>query len=290
MAKENYVFLIGYVKKEPVFINDREGNPIEAMMPLTTIRRGPFDEAGNFAPRWDKPILRTKDPRLIKKMQTIQLHDIIETKASIVTAHAKRMITCEKCGHKEPKDVSLVYLSPISICVRQHTDSDTEGASVLLDIDVAEISNVAKIIGRVCNEEGVKFYKDEEGHAKSTYQVAVNRKFYIYGSRMDRGSTDDETQEDRADYPWVSSYGKVAEEDNAQIQQGSLLFIDGYIHTQAYEQKTICSNPECNHEITYKCQSFQVTPYSNEYLEGCRLVDSVRNLNRENGMDLGDEY
>lgn len=289
MAKENYVFLVGHVKKEPVFIRDHDGNPIEGIMPLTTIRRGPFDEAGNFSPRWDKPILRTKDPRLVKKMESIQLYDVVETKCSIVTAHAERKIICPHCGAQYKKDTALVYLSPISICVRQHTESDTAGVGALLDVDLAEISNVAKIIGRVCNEEGVKYYEDGEGHAKSSYQIAVNRKFYIYGSTMDRGSVDDATQDDRADYPWVTSYGKVAEEDYQQIQQGSLIFIDGYVHTQSYNQKTVCENPECGKEFEYKCQSVTITPYSNEYLEGCKLVDSVRNLSRESDLDLGAE-
>lgn len=278
MAKENYVYLIGQLRKEPFVVKNNAGRPIEGAMFLTTVRRGLYDDAGNFAPRWDKPLIRTKDPRLAKKMLEFKVNDIIEAKCCIVTHHVKKMVKCPHCNQKQERESSLVYLTPVSLSLRNRPDGETDASATLMDPDVAEMSNVAHVIGRVCNEEGVKYTDDNAGHTKANYQIAVNRKMFVYGSKMDRLSTDEETQEDRADYPWVVSYGKVADEDKAMLIQGSLIYLDGYVHTQNYKQKTVCDNEDCQQEFEYPCQAMQLTPYSNEYLEGCNLVDSVRNL------------
>lgn len=292
MAKENYVFLIGQVRKVPYIAKNSEGRPIEGAMFLTTIRRGLYDAAGNFSPRWDKPLIRTKDPRIVKKMEEFQINDIVEAKCCIVTSHVKKVVKCPHCGAKLKRESSLVYLTPVSLSLRCRPDTETESTAILMDPDVAEMSNIAHIIGRVCNEEGVKYTDDNAGHTKANYQLAVNRKLFVYGSRMDRLSTDDDTQEDRADYPWVVSYGKIADEDKEMLVQGSLIYMDGYIHTQSYKQVTICDNEDCQKEFEYPCQAMQLTPYSNEYLEGCNLVQSVRNLKdrvSDEDMDLDED-
>jgi hypothetical protein len=280
MAKENYVYVIGQLRKEPFVVKNKDtGRPTEGAMFLTTIRRGLYDAAGNFSPRWDKPLIRTKDPRLAKKMLEFKVNDIIEAKCCIVTHHVKKIVKCPDCGTKQERESILVYLTPVSLTLRNRPEGETAATAILMDPDVAEMSNIAHVIGRVCNEDGVRYTNDNAGHTKANYQIAVNRKFMVYGSRMDRLSTDDETQEDRADYPWVVSYGKVADDDKKQLVQGSLIYIDGYVHTQTYKQKTICDNECCQQEFEFPCQAMQLTPYSNEYLEGCNLVDSVRNLN-----------
>mgnify|MGYP000824202933 FL=1 len=58
MAKENYVYVIGQLRKEPFVVKNKDTDrPTEGAMFLTTIRRGLYDAAGNFSPRWDLSLI-----------------------------------------------------------------------------------------------------------------------------------------------------------------------------------------------------------------------------------------
>ena len=93
MAKENYVYVIGQLRKEPFVVKNKDTDrPTEGAMFLTTIRRGLYDAAGNFSPRCDKLLIRTKDPRLAKKMLELKVNDIIEAKCCNVTHHVKKIV------------------------------------------------------------------------------------------------------------------------------------------------------------------------------------------------------
>lgn len=274
MAKENYAFIVGVLKKNTVFIKNKEGLTTELVMSLQTIRRLPYDKYGNFDPKWDNPIIRTKEPRLIEAAENFRVNDIIEAKCVIVTDNVPKAYVCPHCGKKMLQREYITYLTPISLAVRGHYDNVSDPNEVLMDPNVAEISNVVKLIGKVVNPDGPQYRVSEQtGKRSCIYQLAVNRKFKIFGSaalyNVTAHGTDDINQlikENRADYIWVKSYDDVAEENHDILHNGSKVYIDGYFHTQPVEKIIQCENASCGLTFPAKKLSMMVTPYEVEYL------------------------
>ena len=120
----------------------------------------------------------------------------------------------------------------------------------------SEVSNVAKLIGRVCTPtEDIVFSETEKGVPFCKYQIAVNRKLYL---------ADSEGEDDHSDYPVVYSYGKQAEDDSASLKQGALVYIDGFVRTVGAESNVVCAS--CEKEFPFKTRKMSLSPYSVEYL------------------------
>lgn len=277
MAKENYVFIIGILKKNTVFIKDKDGHETELVMSLQTIRRGVRDKYGDFDAKWDNPILRTKEPRLMEAAHNFRINDIIETKCVIVTDNVPRAYTCPHCGKKMIEKEYITYLTPVSMAIRGHYENISDPHEELMKEDVAEVSNTVKLIGKVVNPDGPRYRISEQtGKRSCIYQLAVNRKFKIYGSAALYGvtptghsETDQDIKENRSDYIWIKSYDYVAEENSRVLHPGSMIYVDGYFHTQPIEKPVQCTNPECGLEFKTKKLSMMVTPYEVEYLADC---------------------
>ena len=88
----------------------------------------------------------------------------------------------------------------------------------------------------------------------------MNRKYYL------RGSAD---YDDHSDYPYVISYNEQAQKDMKALKQGSLVYIDGYVHTMLVPFTVTCANEECGKNFEIKTQRMSITPYSVEYLRDC---------------------
>lgn len=262
MAKENYIFLIGQVLKEPSIKLDDDGAPVRATFQLTTLRRDKYDKAGNFSPKWDKPVILTGVPALIKQIQNISLYDFVEVKGTVTTKDYIRRTVCPHCGAEQLTNAMMTFINPTYINVREHCESRTAGLSYLSDC--AEASNILKLIGRVCRDP--EFYTYENGATCCSYPIAVNRKLFIDGS-ID--------EEDHSDYPWVKTFGEQAEEDYAALRMDSLVYVDGYVRTLKRDQQIQCSNPECGQMYTFPNAILEAIPYSVEYLEGCSLPDAT---------------
>ena len=95
----------------------------------------------------------------------------------------------------------------------------------------------------------------DHGDLYARYQLAVNRKLFV------KDSID---EEDHTDYPFVYSYGDVADKDLTILKQGTLIYLDGYLHTMVFEDEAECS--ECHNIFPFKYQRMNLTPYSTEYL------------------------
>ena len=255
MAKENYVFLIGQVRQSPVFRDDENGEHFSGMMPLMTLRRNIRDNAGNLSPKWDRPIISTANKIMMRQMDKINLHDIVEIKGTITTQNITRGLRCPHCGCIVKQPGTITTINPVYINIRENLNNDTDGFRYLMDC--AEISNQTKVIGRVCRD--VEQLHTDEGKACAKYQIAINRKLYVEGSEP----------EDHTDYPYVYSYGRVAEDDIKYIKAdspGTLLYVDGFIHTVKFDQSTFCQNDDCGKEFKFQNQTMNITPYSVEYL------------------------
>lgn len=262
MAKENYIFLIGQVLKEPKIKRDEDGNPMRASFGLTTLRRDKYDRAGNFAPKWDRPAILTGVPELMKIIEDIEVNDFVEVKGTVTTKDFTKKTICPYCGAEQHTNSMMTFINPVYIFKRGHADSRTDGLPYLSA--VAEASNILKIVGRVCKEPTLYAYDD--GTKCCTYPLAVNRKLYVQGS---------ENEEDHSDYPWVKSFGEQAEENYAALDVNSLVYIDGYIRTVKRSQDLQCANPECGKIYSTPNTVMEAIPYATEYLADCMLPDAT---------------
>lgn len=254
MAKENFVLLMGQLRNEPRFATDPVSGVESALFQLWVVRRNPNDEAGNISPKWDKPLISTTEPSLVRKIKEFKLHDIIEIEGIFRTQNAMRRKICPECNAAVliPTPVSTIY--PTYIDMVTHLSNDTEGFQYLYTR--AEHSNHAKVIGRVCTPtDKILHGETDHGDLYARYQLAVNRKLFV------KDSID---EEDHTDYPFVYSYGDVADKDLTILKQGTLIYLDGYLHTMVFEDEAECS--ECHNIFPFKYQRMNLTPYSTEYL------------------------
>jgi len=256
MAKENYIFLIGQVKKEVTIKYDTENNPIKAQFVLTAIKRNIYDNAGMYTPRYDYLYVETQNIELINVCSKIRQFDFIEIKGTVATKNVIRGKICPQCGHTTLQKGVLDYIEPIYIGIRAHANSGTDGAEYLRSC--AEASNILKLIGVVCQEP--EFYTYPNGVEYAHYNIAVNRKYFVDGQ-----------PEVSADFPWVKTYGEQAAKDREAIRKGSLIYIDGYLKSEKSVQKTVCD--ACGYEFDFEHMVTVVRPYSVEYLEGCHLPE-----------------
>lgn len=256
MAKENYISLKGQLRSDIRFVTDPEtGEVTSAMFPLYVLRRNIWDRAGNLSPKFDRPIISTSDKEIIRAVKTLKKYDIIEIKGAFRTKISHRHKTCESCGEVTTVEapIQLIYPSFVGV-VATNIKNNTEGLNYLLNI--AEISNIAKIIGRICcPTDAIITGETENGVPYCRYQLAVNRKLYV---------ADSEGEDDHTDYPVVISYGDVAYDDSEVLQQNALVYLDGYIHVMQQERSLTCQH--CGADIPYKTTSMTLTPYSMEYL------------------------
>ncbi len=277
MAKENYISLRGQIRGDVIMVSDDNGNPITALFSMHTLKRNIYDQAGKYELKFDKPIILTSDPKMIRSISNIKKYDIVEIKGSFTTGRAVKHKKCPHCGFVNSVEVPFQVISPSYVGIlKTGLKSDSEGLQNL--IECAEISNVAKVIGRVCSEE-IHTGDTERGDIFSTYQLAVNRKYYLYGSS---------DYDDHSDYPYVISYNDQAIKDNKALYQGSLVYIDGYVHTMLTPLSVECANEECGKEFTIKTQRMSLTPYSTEYLRDYN--ENAIEETRPNRKDDTNEY
>lgn len=274
MAKENYISLKGQLRGDVRFVMDPDtGEITSAMFPLYVLRRNIWDRAGNLSPKFDRPIILTSDKEIIRAVKELKKYDIVEVKGSFRTKMSSRHKVCEACGETTTVDAPIQLINPSFVgAVVTNIQNNTEGLNYLLN--VAEISNIAKVIGRVCcPTDSITMAETENGVPYCRYQLAVNRKLYV---------ADSDGEEDHADYPVVISYGDIAYDDHDVLQQNALVYLDGYIHVIQQERTTIC--PHCGATIPYKTASMTLSPYSMEYLrdfkddvlESTHMVDEPR--------------
>lgn len=256
MAKENYIYLIGQVKKPVSIKYDTGNNPIKAQFVLTTIKRSIYDNAGRYTPKYNYLYIETQNLEIINVCSKIKQFDFIEIKGIVASKNVVRAKVCPQCGQATLQKGVLDYIEPIYVGIRAHASSGTDGVEYLKAC--AEASNILKIIGVVCQEP--KFYTYDNGIEYAHYNVAVNRKLFVEGQ-----------PEVSADFPWIKTYGEQAVKDKGAIKKGALIYVDGYLKSEKSKQLTICD--ACGFQYDFEHMVTVVRPFSVEYLEGCHLPD-----------------
>ncbi len=267
MAKENYVFISGQVCGRPKIFLNPEKEPYKAIFLVKTIRRhllrSNFSSINNGA-NFDVVPITTFNTDCVNKCLTIRENDFVEIKGVYTTKEAKKKLYCACCSQLIEVEGITTFITPIyiNLCERAKCEGFPDGfdtqQSISLLRDRAEISNVIKLIGRLCREpERIMNVKQ----ASAQYQIAVNRKFKI---REDSPDT-------KTDFPWIKSYGPQAEEDFNALHVNSLIYVDGCIQSRQIKRRLCC--PHCGGENSFDDVAYEIVPYSVEYLADCALPD-----------------
>lgn len=260
MAKENTVYLYGYVSQNPTVRISTEREFLSGKLILTTIRRSYISDEmflkGNT--RWDSPCVFSKNARLIEKqIMNINEGDLVYVKGTLCTMETPKKYKCPNpnCNHVTVKENGVVvYVDPVFVTKVGHCETKEEAYEFLKNMD--EISNQVYIMGTLCREP--VYYEDENSKKKECqFQIASNRNRHILEDDPDK----------RTDYPWVKSFGKRAEEYAAALHTGSSIYMNGAIETREITTTILCE--ECGLEYERPGVSMEIVPYHVEYMQNC---------------------
>lgn len=255
MARHNDVRLLGYVG-DPVETvkSNTTGEFTRGAFHLVTLQGTRFD--GKFAKNsygvaQDFPMILSLDKDMISKMSKLHRYDIVEIRGIFVARTLPKITYCKYCGAENRVDGNIYFVSPIFL-EKRNTEELTEKQAMQIVINNRDISNTATILGNVCSD--INYYR--EGHIEtSTYQIAVDRKFFIKSDDPDVS----------ADFLKVRSFGASAKMDQlCLIPNKSCVLIDGFLHTRTFERKLECAM--CHKEYTRTFVTTELIPYASEYI------------------------
>lgn len=266
MARHNQVILNGQVSVPPRIVEDEHGTPIRAMFGID-VMHGNRDFGNNIDNiKYDVPIIMTSDADMIKKIKKISKGDMVEIKGTITTRDITKRTTCRYCGHKHEKAGNLVCITPIYVEIREPALTDEKGKKLLRSR--CEVSNMVTVIAPLCRDP--QLYITENGTCVTTYQLAIRRKFKI------KKDTDM-----RTDFPWVKSYGQIAENDAKSLKKGSYVFIDGRLQVRQLKRIQECEN--CGETYEWTDSATEIVPYAVEYLRDFFTKEEIEAKEKEEG-------
>ena len=127
-------------------------------------------------------------------MMQLNEYDMIDVLGVITTLYEPKVSTCPECNTKNIETGELVYITPMSIVMRECDNTKEDAYEYLLSR--AETSNRVSAIGTICAE--LKDFRKGDLYA-CQYPIAINRKYRVKG----------DVAENHTDYPYVRSYGSV---------------------------------------------------------------------------------
>lgn len=266
MAKHNYVALYGQVIKDPIIYRDENtGEYKRGICPITIIR-GVRDFGNNIERiKYDTPTIMTGNPALVAAMASWRVGDMVEVKGAVTTKDVIKSTVCKHCNKKNKRKGTVVFVNPIYFSKRETGVSKEEALELLKER--CEISNQVTIIGTLCREPAG--FVTNKGLSITTYQLAVNRKYRIK----------EDAEEIRTDFPWVKSYGSIAENDLNFLKKGTRVFIDGMIQTRNLNRKQTCEF--CGNEYEWNDTAFEIIPYATEYLSNFYTQEEIEKREEE---------
>lgn len=277
MARHNEVTMYGQVMEAPrlrynTTDQDAPGRKLLQAMGYIAVLRGIRDfGAIDKRVRTDIPIILSQNEKIMKKMAQWKVGDIIELRGTLATVNIKKNLKCPACGGIDQIDSMLSFINPIFMKTEFEGLSAADGSRVIRHN--SEISNRITVIGTACIDPEV-FYTDK-GQIIVNYQLDVPRKYRI--------KEDDETN--RHDFPFVKSYGFVADNDRRAISKGAMVFVDGAIQTRDYTREHICEH--CGQAYQFINTATEIVPYSTEYLVGCKTMEEIEEEKRQEALMAG---
>lgn len=213
----------------------------------------------------DRPYIMTTSEEVIAQMEDLEPNDIVSVKGVITTRKIPKISYCAECGEKNKVDGILMFITPIFVEKTGHCKDEDESFRFLNSI--RHVSNEVNIFGRLTRDP--KKISPKSGLIVTQYQIALNRNYIIR----------DDPPELRADYPWVRSYGKDAEEDRMRLKKDSIVFIDGYIQTRNVNRHQTCV--ACGHNYDWIDKSMEIVPYDTEYIRNYNSDEDIERIKKE---------
>lgn len=270
MARHNEVTLYGRVIQEPklLYNSTDETNASRTLVRVIgaiSVMRGIRDfGAVDKRIRIDVPVVLSQNKKIMKLMQAWEEGDMVLIRGTLATVNVTKPHCCPHCQQIEQIKTTLAFINPIFMKTEYKELSPEEGNQDMRRN--AEISNRITVIGKACTAP--EMFITDKGQKITNYQLDIMRKYRI--------KEDDD--ENKHDFPFVKSYGFVADNDHRAIQEDGMVFVDGAIQTREYTRTHIC--PFCEKEYTYRDSATEIVPYSTEYLTGCKTMEEIEEEKR----------
>lgn len=259
MIKQNDVRMFGFVADPPQITTMQGTNElVRGIMHLAVIRSARFNGENNVGAdriMYDFPIILSTDADMIAQMQKLSLYDMVEIKGTLVTRKITKHTYCKGdagCGACNDIDGNISFVMPLVLAKRnKQSGAYTKNQAEQELIENREFSNSIVILGNLCQDVT---YFHEKRIQTSTFQVATDRKYVVTADSADV----------TADYPLVRSYGKQAKKDSMCLKTGSMILIDGYLHTRRPPRQLICQH--CGQQYEWTDSVMEIIPFVEEYL------------------------
>ena len=275
MARHNEVTLYGQIIKAPRILyntsdeHDPERKIVRVMGPIAVLRGIRDFGAVDKRIRLDLPIVLSQNKKIMKQMKNWEEGDMIEIRGTLATVNIKKNLVCPHCNHVNQIDGTLAFINPIFIKTEAKGLSSEEGNKLMRTN--AEISNRITVIGKVCTAP--ELFITDKNQRIVNYQLDIQRKYRI--------KEDDENN--KHDFPFVKSYGAIADNDYLAIKKGSYVFVDGAIQTRDYIRNMECQN--CHETFEFRETATEIVPYSTEYLMDCLSMEEIEERKKQMILD-----
>ena len=277
LPQMSFAYMLGAVIKPPQIV--KNGCHYIYAMVYITVARG-VREVGDRRRymKCDDPVIITRDPELIREIETWEECDIVEVYGELRSRLIKKTTYCSYCNTRNQIPGALVYINPFSCEKRCHQDSVSDCIQYLAKH--REVSNQLLTFGTLCRDPSKR--RTLDGLVYTQYQAVLERK--------PAGSV---PPEPRPEFPWVRSYGSNAADDLRRLHIGSDVFIDGFLQARSINRHAVCGqefdekgNPVfdgngmpvmqidedgdfigCGERYDWKDRMVEIVPYETEYID-----------------------
>ena len=276
LPPQSFTYMLGAVIKPPLVVKSGE-RYVYAMVYITVARSEREVGDRRRYMKCDDPVMITRDPMLIREIETWDVFDIVEVYGQLRSRLIKKTSFCQFCNTRNQVPGALVYIDPFSCEKRCRLGSTSECIQYLAAH--REVSNPVLTFGTLCRDPSRR--RTGEGLSYTQYQVTLDR--YKSGSIPPAP---------RSEFPWVRSYGSNAASDLKRLHIGSEVFIDGCLQARSVNQHTICGQEYdengdpicydngmpmmrvdedggtigCGKRYDWKVRIVEIVPYETEYI------------------------
>lgn len=244
MARHNYVSLTGYIQKltEDGFV-------------IAAVR----NKKANGDARFSHIDIDTSSCR---PETNVEAGDVVYLTGSIATRSAEAVYECPHCGEKNTRQDGRpgkknpgteTYVLARAVTVLEHGLSNEEAEAYLSGHFVSD-GNVVAVLGNLTKDPILTQTGGQNPVSCCRFQLGVTRKLF-------RG-------ERTADYPWVYTYGREAEDNYAKLKKGSLVLVSGTLQTHSFPEDFTC--PKCGADYIASVNAAEISASSVEYISGLK--------------------
>lgn len=241
MARENSFTFFGELDGSPIVLFNEEAKSYRVTFTMKTIRR---------SGRTDYPkisIYSLDEETARKYVAKLKPGIFVQVRGMLSTKMVQKPVRCEKCG-----DVSMIDTLQSEIISFGNPFVLTEKVD---PSEIVEFANSGTIIGTLCTD--IQRKDTPSSSTVAQFQMAVNRRYRV--NEHEKGT--------RTDYPWIKTFGNVADECLKRLHKSSQVYISGVFQTRDISRHVRCN--QCGEEIVYSERVGEVVPIGIEFLNEC---------------------